>query len=122
MRARELEIAEAFSTLCLFNLGYRKLGAITVIVSGEHFRIEIKKARSAGLRDEPIWDQVTIDGIPCGNRFGGRTALMIMLGLAEPQYEFADRHYVARRDAIRAKKHPADNSARKYLESLNNES
>ena len=102
-RTRDFEIAEAFSTLCLFNLGSENLGAITVYVGDEPFRIEVTPARSPGLKVEPIWDQVTIDGNWYGNRCGGRSALMIMLGIMEPINEFADRHAIARRDAIRAK-------------------
>ena len=102
MRTREYEIADAIATLCLFNLGSESIRAVTVTVEGEQFRIEIAPS-GRRVSNEPIWDQVTIDGHWYGNRCGGRSALMIMLGLIEPQYEFADRHATARRDAIRAK-------------------
>ena len=103
MRTREYEIADAISTLCLFNLGSQEIRTITVTVEGESFRIEIAPSKGQQLSKEPIWDQVTIDGNWYGNRCGGRSALMIMLGIMEPLNEFADRHAIARRDAIQAK-------------------
>jgi len=104
-RTRELEIAEAVKVICLDNNGGKMVWkSCTCHIGDERFKITIEPSKLARRANDSTWDQVTIDGINCGNRCGGVYGLMVMLGLQEPLYpDFADRHYIARRDEIAAK-------------------
>ena len=59
------------------------------------FEMSIEPAKSTALSADRAWDSVTLNGIHCGNRYGGYRTLLIMLGEREADYEFADRHAIA---------------------------
>ena len=77
-----------------------------IYVDGTIYSVRVRSPRSAAFKGEWVWDQVTIDGHECGNRFGGVHFFMIATGETEPTYpDFADRGAMAvcaAREAIEA--------------------